>query len=66
MVKSLKGQFIISIAVAIGFLITSFSFIEFSGEGITLFNKRLFYFAMILSVFNAGFLTQKFFHKHKK
>lgn len=66
MVKSVKGQFIISILVAIGFFINSFSYIEFTGEAEFMFNRKLFYFVMILSVFNAGLLTQKYIQAKRK
>ncbi len=66
MVKSVKGQFILSIIVAIGFFINSFSYIEFTGEAEFMFNRKLFYFVMILSVFNAGLLTQKYIQTKRK
>ncbi|MGP4108933.1 hypothetical protein [Virgibacillus sp. L01] len=66
MVKSVKGQFIISLLVAIGFLMNSFSYIKFTGEAEFMFNRKLFYFVMIISVFSAGLLTQKYIQTKRK
>ncbi|CDQ21243.1 hypothetical protein SAMN05192559_11213 [Halobacillus karajensis] len=66
MVKSIKGQFVLILLAAFGFIIHSFSYIEFTGEERFLFNRILFYFIMILSVFNAGMITQKYIHLRKK
>ncbi|SEH99966.1 hypothetical protein SAMN05192559_1074 [Halobacillus karajensis] len=66
MIKSLKWQLIISLLVAIGFVYNSFSYIVFIGDERFLFNQILFYFIMILSVFNAGLLTQKYIQSRKK
>ncbi|UII54184.1 hypothetical protein LS684_10780 [Cytobacillus spongiae] len=66
MIKSLKWPFIVSILVAIGFINHSFSYIEFTGSEQFLFNRMLFYFIMIFSIFNAGMLTQKYVDSRKK
>ncbi|MBS4191970.1 hypothetical protein KHA94_17535 [Bacillus sp. FJAT-49705] len=63
MIKSVKGQFILSIIVAIGFVANSFFYIDFTRF---LFSQKMFYFVMIFSVFNAGLLTQKYFQTKKK
>ncbi|MBA2176151.1 hypothetical protein H0266_14740 [Halobacillus locisalis] len=66
MVKSIKGQFVLILVAAIGFIIYSFSFIQFTGEERFLPIRVLFYFIMIVSVFNAGMNTQKYIHVRKK
>lgn len=66
MVRSVKGQFILSVLVAAGFVYHSFSYTEFTGEERFLFIRILFYFAMIVSVFNVGMLTQKYIQSKKK
>ncbi|SES28528.1 hypothetical protein SAMN04487944_1355 [Gracilibacillus ureilyticus] len=60
MIKSVKGQFVLSLLVAISFIYLSFSNIEFTGEERFTINQILFYFIMITSVFNAGLMTQKY------
>jgi hypothetical protein len=60
MINSLKGKLILSLIVAIGFIYHSFSYIDFTGDDMFLFNRVLFYFIMILSVFNAGIWMQKY------
>ncbi|RJS61138.1 hypothetical protein CJ483_14675 [Bacillus sp. PK3_68] len=64
MVKSIKGQLILSILVSIGFMYTVFSYIEFTEEG--RFSKILFYFVLISSVYNTGMLTEKYLQQRKK
>lgn len=63
MIKSLKGQLILSIFVAIGFIYTTFSNIEFIGDSAI---RVLFFFIMICSVFNAGLLTEKYMQTRRK
>ena len=59
MIKSLKGQLIVSIFVAIGFVYINFSSIEFT-------RGNIFFFIMVSSVFNAGLLTEKYIQTRKK
>ncbi|MED3564147.1 hypothetical protein [Bacillus xiapuensis] len=66
MIKSLKGQFILSILVAIGFIYNSFNYIEFTGDSEFYFPQLLLYIAMIFSVYNAGILTQEYIQSKKK
>lgn len=66
MIKSLKGQFILSIFVAIGFVYTTFSTIEFHVDKSLLSVRILFFFIMIVAVFNAGLLTEKYIQSRKK
>lgn len=61
MIKSVKGQFILSIIAAILFVIhTFFNVIE-----LTSFPDILFYFAMVITVYNAGLLTQNYIQTKK-
>lgn len=66
MIKSLKGQLIVSIFVAVGFIYSTLSNIEFTD------NKRdptfpiIFFFIMIFSVYNAGLLTEKYIQTRRK
>ncbi|RCW62133.1 hypothetical protein [Saliterribacillus persicus] len=56
MIKLVKGQFIITLITAILFVFHIFvNVIELSG-----FIDILFYFIMVLAVYNAGLLTQKY------
>ncbi|MCH7321593.1 hypothetical protein LZ480_06765 [Solibacillus sp. MA9] len=66
MIKSLKGQFILSIFVAIGFVYTTFSNVEFNVDKSLLSVRIIFFFIMIVSVFNAGLLTEKYIQTRKK
>ncbi|MGE7688509.1 hypothetical protein ACQKMI_04780 [Lysinibacillus sp. NPDC097214] len=66
MIKSLKGQFILSIFVAIGFVYVNFSSIEFIADKRDPVVRVIFFFNMILSVFNAGLLTEKYIQTRKK
>ncbi|REJ05628.1 hypothetical protein DYE48_20300 [Halobacillus trueperi] len=66
MVKSIRVQFVLILLAAIGFVINSFSFIEFTGEERFIPIRVLFYFIMIVSVFNAGMITQKYIDIRKK
>ncbi|MFD1361264.1 hypothetical protein [Lentibacillus salinarum] len=65
MVKSLKGQFIFSLLVAVGFVVSSFSYTELTAGDRYYVTRWLMYFAMIVSVFNAGILTQKYMASRK-
>ena len=66
MIKSLKGQFILSIFVAIAFVYSTFSNIDFTVDERIYPVRILFFFIMILSVFNAGILTEKYIQTRKK
>ncbi|OMP67587.1 hypothetical protein BTO28_06485 [Domibacillus epiphyticus] len=63
MIKSLKGQFILSIITAICFIYLVLSYTDFTGEA--KFSRILFFTAMILSVYNTGMLTQKYIKSKK-
>jgi len=66
MIKSLKGQFILSIFVAIGFVYVNFSSIEFIADKRDPVVRVIFFFTMILSVFNAGLLTENTFKQERR
>ncbi|MFP3918425.1 hypothetical protein U5N28_11500 [Lysinibacillus telephonicus] len=66
MVKSIKGQFFLSIAVALGFIINSFNYTDFSFRGEFNLPRLLFYLVMIISVYNAGMLTQQYMQSRKE
>jgi|GEM_PF-1702130 len=66
MIKSLKGQFILSIFVSIGFVYVNFSSIEFIADKRDPTVRVIFFFLMILSVYNAGLLTEKYIQTRKK
>ncbi|MFJ7183770.1 hypothetical protein [Lysinibacillus xylanilyticus] len=66
MIKSLKGQFILSIFVSIGFVYVNFSSIEFIADKRDPTVRVIFFFTMILSVYNAGLLTEKYIQTRKK
>lgn len=66
MIKSIKAQFILSMVVAILFVLGSFSYIEFTGMERFQFTRWLMYFAMIISIYNAGLLTQKYIRENKE
>ncbi|WP_066233702.1 DUF4181 domain-containing protein [Heyndrickxia sporothermodurans] len=66
MIKSLKGQFILSIFVTICFVITTFSNVEFNVDKSVLPIRIIFFFIMIVSVFNTGLLTEKYIQTRKK
>lgn len=66
MIKSLKGQLILSIFVAICFVYTNFSNMEFKIDGSLHPVRIIFFFVMILSVYNAGLLTEKYIQTRKK
>ncbi|MFJ7682053.1 hypothetical protein [Peribacillus butanolivorans] len=59
-----EGQLILSIIVAIGFIYTTFSYIEFTSKA--RFSKIFFYFGMISVVHGVGILTQKYIQKKKE
>ncbi|KON69229.1 hypothetical protein ACFTQL_13845 [Peribacillus butanolivorans] len=66
MIKSLKGQWILTTVVAMCFIYFTFSYFEFNDEEGFLLSRMLFFIAMISSVFNAGMLTQKYIQSKKK
>ncbi|GIN39387.1 MULTISPECIES: hypothetical protein [Heyndrickxia] len=66
MIKSIKGQLILFILVAIGFIYNTLSNIEFTGDERFLSIRVLFFFIMIFSVFNVGLFTQKYIQTKKK
>lgn len=66
MIKSIKGQLILFILVAIGFIYHTLSNIEFTGDERFLSIRVLYFFIMIFSVFNVGFFTQKYIQTQKK
>ncbi|WP_391203656.1 hypothetical protein [Psychrobacillus sp. L4] len=66
MFKSLKGQFIYSIFIAIGFVYINFTSIEFIVDKRNPTSRVMFFFVMILLVFNAGLLTEKYIQTRKK
>ena len=59
MIKSLKGQLILSIIVAIGFVYINFSSIDLT-------RGTIFFFIMVSSVFNAGLLTENTFKQERR
>ncbi|WP_397538501.1 hypothetical protein [Rummeliibacillus pycnus] len=64
MIKSLKWQLILSILVSFAFIYNISSNIEFlKGDK---FAQKVFFFVMILSIYNAGLLTQKFIQSREK
>lgn len=65
MIKSIKGQFILSIVIALAFTVNSFNYTDFSLEGELHLPKLIFYLIMIISVYNAGMLTQQFIQSKK-
>ena len=66
MINSLKGQFILSIFVAIAFVYSTFYNIDFTVDERISPVRILFFFIMILLVFNAGLLTEKYIQARKK
>ncbi|NME06442.1 MULTISPECIES: hypothetical protein [unclassified Psychrobacillus] len=60
MIKSAKGQLILSTITATLFIIASFSFIQFNDGNSFFFGPVVFYILMLLNVFHAGLLTQKY------
>ncbi|MEK4522172.1 hypothetical protein MKX96_11145 [Psychrobacillus sp. FSL W7-1493] len=60
MIKSAKGQLILSTITATLFIIASFSFIQFNDGNRFFFGPVVFYILMLLNVFHAGLLTQKY------
>ena len=62
MIKSAKGQLIFSTITATLFIIASFSFIQFTDDNRFFFGPAVFYILMLLNVFHAGLLTQKYIH----
>ncbi len=66
MIRSAKRQFIQYIIFASLFVIASFSYIEFVDFKNSLFGPTVFYFLMIIAVFNAGIFTQKYIQSKKE
>ena len=66
MIKSAKRQFILYIIFASLFVIASFSYINFIDQKNSLFGPTVFYFLMVLTVFNAGIYTQKYMQSKKE
>lgn len=66
MIKSVKGQLILWVLVAAGFIYQSFNYMEFTGEKEFRFSHTLSYVLMILSVYNAGMFTQKYIQSKKQ
>jgi hypothetical protein len=64
MFKSLKAKLILSLLVAVAFIYQSLSYVEFTGE--FRFNQVLIYLVMVVTVFNAGLITQRFVEAKKK
>jgi hypothetical protein len=62
--KSLKAQLILSLLVAGAFIYQSLSYVEFTGE--FRFNQVLIYLIMVVSVFNAGLITQRYVEAKKE
>jgi len=60
-----KVLFILSTIVAGLFIINSFSYVEFTGEEEFLFTRKIMYFAMLVAVYNAGLMTQKYLRSKK-
>jgi len=46
-------------------MINSLSYVEFTGIEAFLFPMKIMYFAMLVAVYNAGIMTQKYL-QHKK
>ena len=64
MIKSLKWQLILSILVSFSSIYVISSNIEFlKGDK---FAQKAFFFAMIMSIYNSGLLTQKFIQSREK
>jgi CDP-diglyceride synthetase len=64
MFKSLKAQLTLSLLVAGAFIYQSLSYVEFTGE--FRFNQVLIYLIMVVSVYNAGLITQRYVEARKK
>lgn len=64
MFKSLKARLILSLFVAGAFIYHSISYVEFTGE--FRFNQVLMYVVMVVSVYNAGLITQRYVEEKKK
>lgn len=60
MIKSAKGQLILSTITATLFIIASFSFIQFNDDNSFFFGPVVFYILMLLNIYHAGLLTQKY------
>ncbi|RHW40133.1 hypothetical protein D1B33_04620 [Lysinibacillus yapensis] len=60
--KTSAGELILSILVALSFVINSFNYTDFTFEGEFALPRLLFYLVMIVSVFNAGLIVQKYIH----
>ena len=66
MIKSLKGQLILSVFVAICFIYINLSSVEFVANKGDPTVRIIFFFIMVLTVFNAGLLTEKYIQVRKK
>jgi hypothetical protein len=63
--KSLKFELTLTIIVAVCFTWNSFYFTDFTFEGEFHLPRLIFYLIMIVSLFNAGLLTQKYIQFRK-
>ncbi|MGG0655769.1 hypothetical protein [Rummeliibacillus pycnus] len=63
MIKSLKGQLILSLFVSGCSIYLIFSRFELNDGN--RFVQIIFFFALILNIFNSGLLTQKYMHSKK-
>ena len=64
--KSSKFELILTILVAVCFTINSFYYTDFTSEGDFALPKLIFYGIMIVSLFNAGMITEKFIQSRKE
>ncbi|KGR77082.1 hypothetical protein [Ureibacillus sinduriensis] len=64
--KSSRFELILTIFVAGCFVMNSFYYTDFSYEGEFALPRLLFYLVMIIALFNAGMVTQKFIHSRKE
>lgn len=62
--EACEGHLILSIIVAIGFIYTTFSYIEFTSKA--RFSKIFFYYGLISVVYGTGILTQKYIQEKIK
>lgn len=66
MKKSTRFELILTVFVAICFTINSFSYTDFTFEGEFALPRLILYVIMIVSLFNAGMITQKFIQARKE
>jgi hypothetical protein len=64
MFKSLKARLILSLFVGAAFIYHSLSYVEFTGE--FRLNQVLMYVVMVVSVYYAGLITQRYVEAKKK